>query len=152
MGRVPRRGRLTVRGLALAVAVAGAGSLLSACGAARDAADDRVDQAVQDAQAQADAAVQQQARDALDDALSQVDGASAVCSSYAALSDSDRTAAMGGILQAFWFADLTTEAPSSDMVDAYVADVDARCAADPSAVVTAVAQDAYDSGSYSPPE
>lgn len=114
------------------------------------AVDDAVDNAVDEAAEQANDVVEQQAQDALDEALRQVDQTAATCSAYAGLAEADRSAAMGGVLQAFWFADLDTSTPPADVVSAYVADIDERCAAAPDAVVTTVAREAYDTGEYAP--
>lgn|GEM_PF-3207006 len=158
-----RRGPLAVGALALVGALAATG-----CGIAEEAgerleqeAQDQVDAAVDraveeaaervgDELAEQGVVAEDEAQGLLQRGLDELEASGAVCSGYSAQAEAERREQMGSLLLAFWLAELETSAPPADVVGAFTADVDARCAAAPEASIASVAQESYVSGAFSP--
>lgn len=142
--------------------------VVAGCGAAESAGDrleqeaqERVDQAVDQAVegaadrveqelAEQGVVAQDEAQGLLDQALDELQGSGVTCAGYSVQPEDQRREQMGSLLRAFWLAELETGAPSADIVGAFTADVDARCSAAPDTAVATAARDAYATGSFAP--
>lgn len=118
----------------------------AAIDSAVEGAADRIEQEL----AEQGVVARDEAQALLDGALDELQGSGATCAGYAAQPEDQRREQMGSLLRAFWLAELETSAPSSDVIGAFTADIDARCAAAPDTAVATVARESYASGAFTP--